>query len=349
MEQQLKQNRKAQTGVWNTNLRTRTHRNKPLLYWFTFTIKRVALQSCHLSSSKMAERPQKKSKEERVIEYVTKSNFVHNAFILFKKATDIVAECFPFCTLTEEQQILKQILDQDSPVDAEQEISLTSLDMSKQAKIVKDFLQPDLNKVTPGDYVLKIRDVVSIHRQSQIALKKMDGYSFREGTLEDTLYKDKPDMLEEWEQFYLKEEMKMEVIGVLEEFPCDSLNAELVLMVCEDGKVFAYEDEHMHLVAKSLKVLFDHGLQFPGIKRYYCCQAFEHMIDAQWDRVKKSAKMVAPKKQDQDLVDRMEESFLMNLDIIVQRLQAEQPCRVSSNVERHGGNRRRNTPRKSPT
>ncbi|XP_053493458.1 uncharacterized protein LOC128615418 isoform X1 [Ictalurus furcatus] len=112
MEQQLKQNRKAQTGVWNTNLRTRTHRNKPLLYWFTFTIKRVALQSCHLSSSKMAERPQKKSKEERVIEYVTKSNFVHNAFILFKKATDIVAECFPFCTLTEEQQILKQILDQ---------------------------------------------------------------------------------------------------------------------------------------------------------------------------------------------------------------------------------------------
>ncbi|XP_017336924.1 uncharacterized protein LOC108272746 isoform X1 [Ictalurus punctatus] len=218
--------------------------------------------------------------------------------------------------------------------------------MSKQAKIVKDFLQPDLNK---GNYVLKIRDVVSIHRQSQIALKKMDGYSFRVGTLEDTLYKDKPDMLEEWEQFYLKEEMKMEVIGVLEEFPCDSLNAELVLMVCENGKVFAYEDEHMHLVAKSLKELFDHGLQFPGIKRYYRGQAFEHMRDAQWDRVKKSAKMVAPKKQDQDLVDRMEESFLINLDIIVERLQSEQPCRISSNVERHGGNRRRNTPRKSPT
>lgn len=70
----------------------------------------------------------------------------------------------------------------------------------------------------------------------------------------------------------------MEVIGVLEEFPCDSLNAELVLMVCENGKVFAYEDEHMHLVAKSLKELFDHGLQFPGIKRYYRGQAFEHMV-----------------------------------------------------------------------
>ncbi|XP_053087424.1 uncharacterized protein LOC113524029 isoform X3 [Pangasianodon hypophthalmus] len=220
--------------------------------------------------------------------------------------------------------------------------------MSKHTEIVRDFLQPDLKKVTPRDYLSKIREVVLIHCQSQIAIKNMEKCNFRVGSLKDTSYEDEPDILEEWEQYYLRENMKMEVIGVFEEFPCNSLYAELVLMVCEDGKVFAYEDEQMHLVAKSLKELFDYGLQFPGIEQYYRGQSFEDMTDAEWDRVKKSTKEVAVKKQHQDMLEHMEESYLIDLAIIKQRLQTE-PSRMSSNKERCGGNRRRNMPKKSST
>ena len=72
--------------------------------------------------------------------------------------------------------------------------------------------------------------------------------------------------------------MKMEVIGVLEECPCNADSAELVLMVCEDGKVFAYEDERLHLVASDLKELFECGVQFPGAKYFYRGQSFEDMV-----------------------------------------------------------------------
>lgn len=70
-------------------------------------------------------------------------------------------------------------------------------------------------------------------------------------------------MLGEWEKFYLPDHMYMEVFGVLEDFPCNSPDGELVLMVCEDGKVFAYEVNTLHLIADNLKELFTSGLKFP--------------------------------------------------------------------------------------
>ncbi|KAF4079015.1 hypothetical protein AMELA_G00188250 [Ameiurus melas] len=39
---------------------------------------------------------------------------------------------------------------------------------------------------------------------------------------------------------------------------------ELVLMACEDGKVFAFEGNKLHLVSNNLEELFKNGLQFPG-------------------------------------------------------------------------------------
>ncbi|KAF7689978.1 hypothetical protein HF521_011782 [Silurus meridionalis] len=43
------------------------------------------------------------------------------------------------------------------------------------------------------------------------------------------------------------------VIGVFKEFTCDSLEDELVLMVYEDGKVFANEGNRLHLTNNNLK------------------------------------------------------------------------------------------------
>lgn len=106
----------------------------------------------------------------------------------------------------------------------------------------------------------------------------MEKYSFKVGSLAETSYKKEPEMLEEWEQFYLPDHMYMEVIGVLEKFSCNSPNDELVLMVCEDGKVFAYEGNRLHLISNNLKDLFERGLQFPAIKEYYRAQSFEDMV-----------------------------------------------------------------------
>ncbi|KAL7826767.1 hypothetical protein AOLI_G00319760 [Acnodon oligacanthus] len=117
----------------------------------------------------------------------------------------------------------------------------------------------------------------------------------------------------------------MEVIGFLGEFPSNAASAELVLLVCEDGKVFAYEDERLHLVANNLKELFECGVQFPGAKYYYRGQSFEDMTDDDWDKVKKSEAVISSTKEHQDMLQCMKTSYLRNLEIIKQRQQRVMP------------------------
>ncbi|XP_053533025.1 GTPase IMAP family member 7 isoform X2 [Ictalurus punctatus] len=192
----------------------------------------------------------------------------------------------------------------------------SSTTMSKQDKIQRDFLLPDLKKDGVKLYLQKIRKVASDNRGSEIKLKKVEEYRFKVGTLEETSYKDEPDMIDEWEQFYLPEHMFMEVIGVLEEFTDDD---DLVLMVCEDEKVFAFEDETLHLVSNNLEELFKNGLQFPGTEMYYRGQTFEYMTEEDWDRVRESDGLKEKRKEDQELLESMKESFINNLNIIMGR------------------------------
>uniref|UniRef100_A0A3B4C248 Uncharacterized protein n=1 Tax=Pygocentrus nattereri TaxID=42514 RepID=A0A3B4C248_PYGNA len=210
---------------------------------------------------------------------------------------------------------------------------------SLQDQIRKDFLLSDPKKDGAVKYLEKIVKVVTKHNQKRIALKKVEKYKFRIGSFKDTSYRKEPDLLEEWEQFYLPDHMKMEVIGFLEEFPCNADSAQLVLMVCEDGKVFAYEDERLHLVANDLKELFEHGVQFPGAKYYYRGQSFEDMVrkitvqiemimssillhfNDLLSMVKQSEAVIASTKEHQDMVKRMKTSYLQNLEIIKQRQQ----------------------------
>ncbi|KAG7999422.1 hypothetical protein GBF38_000527, partial [Nibea albiflora] len=77
----------------------------------------------------------------------------------------------------------------------------------------------------------------------------------------------------------------MQVIGVVEETlcPCD----ELVLMTCEDRKVYSYDGEELHVVAASLEELCYEGIEYPASKSYYKGEAFKAMTDEDWDKVKK--------------------------------------------------------------
>ncbi|KAG9262093.1 hypothetical protein AMEX_G23805, partial [Astyanax mexicanus] len=157
-------------------------------------------------------------------------------------------------------------------------------------------------------YLTKLESVVSKHSGEKIHLKK---YKFRVGSLEDTSYKNNTDILQEWEQFYLEQQKKMAVIGVLENFPCGEDSAELVLMVCEDKRVFAYEDEHLHLVASSLKELFESGVQFLSSEYYYRGQSFEKMV-------KQSKKVTAKFNEHREMLESLKPTLLKHLGVLKQ-------------------------------
>ncbi|KAA8586156.1 hypothetical protein FQN60_007725, partial [Etheostoma spectabile] len=72
----------------------------------------------------------------------------------------------------------------------------------------------------------------------------------------------------------------MQVLGVVEgtSCPCE----QLVLMTCEDRRVYAYdgEGEELHLVASSLDQLRLEGIEYPASKTYYDGEAFKDMVSS---------------------------------------------------------------------
>ncbi|XP_078101835.1 uncharacterized protein LOC144521720 [Sander vitreus] len=81
----------------------------------------------------------------------------------------------------------------------------------------------------------------------------------------------------------------MKVLGVVEGklCPCD----QLVLMTCEDRKLYAFdgEEEELHMVAESLEKLGEKGLTYPASQSYYKGEAFKDMTEKDWDKVRSSA------------------------------------------------------------
>lgn len=103
------------------------------------------------------------------------------------------------------------------------------------------------------------------------------GATWSVGDLNDTIYKDDDEMMYEWENFYLKEEVSMQVLGVVQG---TSLPGEqLVLMTCcEDRKIYIYGDRELFLVAPSLQHLCEKGINNPPSVTYYHGDAFKDMV-----------------------------------------------------------------------
>ncbi|XP_033980955.1 uncharacterized protein LOC117478147 [Trematomus bernacchii] len=138
-----------------------------------------------------------------------------------------------------------------------------------------------------GPYFLKeVLDCVSKERHEIFELKKPAGAKLKIGPLEDTIYRGKPDVVDEWGEFYLPEIVSMQVVGVVEGTSCPW--DQLVLMICEDGKLFAYDGEELHLVASNMKQVDEKGIRYPGSKRYYKGQAFKDKTEEDWEEVWKS-------------------------------------------------------------
>ncbi|KAL6461068.1 hypothetical protein MHYP_G00310340 [Metynnis hypsauchen] len=79
--------------------------------------------------------------------------------------------------------------------------------------------------------------------------------------------------------------MAMEVIGAIDDFPCEAYDRQLVLLLCEDGNIYAYEDEVLHLIARSLRELLESGMTFPGIKLFNLGECFEDYTEEECEKI----------------------------------------------------------------
>ncbi|KAF4080478.1 hypothetical protein AMELA_G00171690 [Ameiurus melas] len=135
-----------------------------------------------------------------------------------------------------------------------------------------------------GSYT-EVANVVKRYSGLQIPLIKPKSYSVRVCGQDGTVYTGNEDQLEAWKDFYLPERMEMVVIGAIDDFPCDAFGLQLVLLLCEDGNIYAYEDEVLHLVARNVTELFETGLTFPGLECYKLGECFEDYTEEEYNEI----------------------------------------------------------------
>ncbi|XP_062414352.1 uncharacterized protein LOC134107076 isoform X2 [Pungitius pungitius] len=158
------------------------------------------------------------------------------------------------------------------------------------------------------DYLKSMLNYVLDHRDETVILKNPAGAILTIGDLDETIYRGKEDVLNGWNKFYLPDIVSMQVFGVVKGTSCPEDH--LVLMTCEDQKVYAYDGEELHLVASSLKQLLDEGIQYPADKSYYNGEAFP---DTDWDEVRKGEVGKRLDEEHLKLVTANKSEFLKNL------------------------------------
>lgn len=100
--------------------------------------------------------------------------------------------------------------------------------------------------VCVADYPTEVSNFVLEHRGKSYNLKNPAGAIWKVGGVDDTVYKGNHSEVDEWGKFYLRDEVSMQVVGVVtgKSCPCD----QLVLMTCEDREIYASDGEELHVM-----------------------------------------------------------------------------------------------------
>nr|WBY51166.1 hypothetical protein [Terrapene mexicana triunguis ranavirus 2] len=139
----------------------------------------------------------------------------------------------------------------------------TTTPMSKEAnKFIRE-----LDK-KPGDLAV-VSDFVKRNTGKRLPIGKRSNLYVRICGLDGTMYSGEQYTLESWEELYLPEPTKMEVLGTLESCCGIPPFPEWIVMVGEDQCVYAYGDEKILLFAYSVKQLVEEGIQETGISYKY--------------------------------------------------------------------------------
>ncbi|EMP32440.1 Transmembrane channel-like protein 6, partial [Chelonia mydas] len=100
--------------------------------------------------------------------------------------------------------------------------------------------------------------------------------------LDGTFYAGQSDMLEDWEMLYLPKPVKMEVLGIVPDVPCLATGQQLVILVADNSSIYAYEEELLHRVGKTLQEFLIKGLQLFGQDVYPCAKDLEPESEEEW-------------------------------------------------------------------
>ena len=130
--------------------------------------------------------------------------------------------------------------------------------------------------VAGHDHLARMLRLVRENKGKTAPLERPAGAAWKIGDVNDTIYSGKKDEVNGWGKFYLPDEVKMQVLGVVERISCPC--EQLVLMTCENEKVYAYDGEELHEVASSLEELSNEGMEYPSSISYYRGEAFKHMV-----------------------------------------------------------------------
>ncbi|XP_077314949.1 uncharacterized protein LOC143935165 [Lithobates pipiens] len=180
-------------------------------------------------------------------------------------------------------------------------------DKSDEALVLSLNMENDPgNLVLVADFVKKNRDA-KIRPPDSEAVKDM---YIRICGLDGTMYSGEQYMLESWEEVYLPEPTKMEVLGVLESSEGMAPFPQWIVLVGEDGHVYGYEDEKMYLFANSLERLIK-----DGIKTDTCYDYPEDISDEEEEVLQKDEEIQKLRKTTDEFIDSKADSFnrFMNL------------------------------------
>ncbi|XP_037651983.1 uncharacterized protein LOC119503973 isoform X2 [Sebastes umbrosus] len=158
-----------------------------------------------------------------------------------------------------------------------------------------------------------------MYRHKTLDLENPPGATLTIGDLDDTIYSEEEDEVNGWGKFYLPEVVSMQVVGVVEGTSCPS--DQLVLMTCEDRKVYAYDGQMLHLVSSSLRQQHYKGIKYPALKRYYKGEAFKHKTKEDWAEVRKKLD-----QQHCELVMSKKSELLENLKLLNENVESQGIC-----------------------
>uniref|UniRef100_A0A8D0GVV8 Uncharacterized protein n=1 Tax=Sphenodon punctatus TaxID=8508 RepID=A0A8D0GVV8_SPHPU len=112
--------------------------------------------------------------------------------------------------------------------------------------------------------------LVKKNKNKMLRFEKEQGFELRVCDLDGTVYKEQPCFLEYWKNLYLPKPTKMVVLGAIDDVPCLAHELQLVILVAEDGSVYAYEEDLLHKIGKNVKEFCEDGLLHFGEEVYPC-------------------------------------------------------------------------------
>ncbi|KAM4550268.1 uncharacterized protein V3H82_019418 isoform 2-T2 [Fundulus diaphanus] len=167
------------------------------------------------------------------------------------------------------------------------------------------------NGIKGPEFLAWVSENISTYRYKRFSLESPVGAMLTIAPLEDTEYSDRPAVVNAWGKFYLPITVTMQVIGYVTgtSYPCD----QLVLMTCEDQKVYGYDGDELHLLASSPKQLSEEGIACPPSKSYYHGEALKDMTSEDWEKVKQSPVGKRLDEEHHNLVASHKSTLLKNL------------------------------------